>query len=43
MKIPHLHLPHFPKVDVRSIAFQTTLELFLGGLLIALLLRWISW
>jgi hypothetical protein len=40
MKLPHLHLP---KVDVRSLAFQTTLELILGGLLIALLLRWIGW
>jgi hypothetical protein len=43
MKLPHLHLPHLPKLNVRSLAFQTTLELVLGGLAIALLLRWIAW
>lgn len=43
MKLPQLHLPHLRKVDVHSLAFQTTLELALGGLLIALLLRWIAW
>ncbi len=40
MKRPHLHLP---KVDFRSLAVQTGLELALGGLLIAGLLRWIGW
>ena len=39
MKRPHLHLP---KVDYRSLSFQTVLELTLGGLLIALLLRWVE-
>jgi hypothetical protein len=34
---------HFPKVDFRSLAFQTMIELAIGGLLIALLLRWIEW
>lgn len=34
---------HLPKVDYRSLAFQTCLELVVGGLLIALLLRWIGW
>lgn len=43
MKRSQIHLPHLPKVDFRSLAFQTTLELTIGGLLIALLLRWIEW
>jgi hypothetical protein len=34
---------HFPKVDIRSLAFQTSLELALGGLFAALLIRWIGW
>jgi hypothetical protein len=34
---------HLPKVDFRSLAVQTMLELALGGLLIALFLRWIDW
>jgi len=40
MKLPQIPLP---KIDYRSVAFQTTLELAAGGLMIALLLRWIEW
>jgi hypothetical protein len=32
MKRPHLHLPHFD---------ATTVELFVGALLIALVMRWL--
>jgi hypothetical protein len=38
MKRPHLHLP---RPDVHSLGFQTSLELAAGGLLTALLLRWL--
>jgi hypothetical protein len=38
MKHPRLH---FPRPDVHSLGFQTSLELAGGGLLIALLLRWL--
>jgi hypothetical protein len=40
MKRPHIHLP---KIDLRSLAVQTVLELAAGALAIALLLRWIGW
>ena len=39
MKRPHFHLP---KVDLHSIAVQTSLELAAGGLLTALLIRWVQ-
>lgn len=34
--------PHLPRVDLRSLDFQTGAELFLGGLGAALLIRWIG-
>ncbi len=39
MKLPHFHRP---KLDLHSVAFQTTLELTAGGLFCAALLRWIE-
>lgn len=39
MKSP---LAHLRKPDVRSLGFQTSLELAAGGLMIAILLRWIA-
>jgi hypothetical protein len=39
MKFPHIHRP---KVDLRSATVQTTLELAAGGILIAMLMRWIE-
>lgn len=39
MKLPHFHRP---KIDLHSVAVQTTLELAIGGLLIAALLRWLE-
>lgn len=39
MKLPHFHRP---KVDLHSVAFQTSIELAAGGILIAMLLRWIQ-
>ena len=39
MKLPHFHRP---KVDLHSIAFQTTLELAAGALFTALLIRWVQ-
>jgi hypothetical protein len=38
MKRPHFHLP---RPDFHSLGFQTSLELVGGGLLTALLLRWL--
>ena len=39
MKLPQFH---FPKVDLRSVAVQTTIELAASGILIAMLMRWIE-
>ena len=39
MKLPHFHCP---KLDLRSVALQTTLELAAGALVCAALLRWIE-
>lgn len=39
MKLPHFHRP---KLDLHSVALQTTLELAAGALLCAALLRWIE-
>ncbi len=39
MKRPHFHRP---KLDLHSIAVQTSLELAAGGLLTALLIRWVQ-
>ena len=39
MKRSQLHLP---KVDFHSLSVQTALELVVGALAIALLLRWIA-
>jgi len=39
MKLPHIHRP---KVDLRSVAVQTSLELAAGGILIAMLMHWID-
>ena len=39
MKRPHFHRP---KVDLHSIALQTSLELAVGGVLTALLIRWVQ-
>jgi len=39
MKFPHLHRP---RLDLPSVAVLTTLELAAGGLLVALLIRWIE-
>ena len=39
MKFPQIHRP---KVDLRSLAFQTSVELAAGGLLTAALIRWIT-
>jgi len=39
MKRPHFH---WPKVDLHSVAVQTTIELAAGGIFIALLMRWIE-
>ena len=39
MKRPHFHRPN---VDLHSIAFQTSLELAAGGVLTALLIRWLQ-
>ena len=35
-------LPHFTKGDFTSLGFQTSLEIAAGGILTALLLRWIT-
>jgi hypothetical protein len=37
MKRPRFHLP---RIDVHSLEFQTSIELAVGGVLTALLLRW---
>ncbi len=39
MKRPHFHRP---KLDLHSIALQTSLELAAGGLFTALLIRWVQ-
>jgi hypothetical protein len=39
MKFPHIHRP---KLDLHSVAVQTTLELAVGGVLIAMLIRWME-
>ena len=39
MKLPHFHRP---KVDLHSIALQTSLELAAGGVLTALLIHWVQ-
>lgn len=39
MKFPHIHRP---KLDLHSITVQTTIELAAGGVLIAMLMRWIE-
>ncbi|HSI13975.1 MAG TPA: hypothetical protein VK961_18150 [Chthoniobacter sp.] len=39
MKFPHIHRP---KLDLHSVAVQTTLEIAAGGVLIAMLMRWIE-
>ena len=39
MKLPHFHRP---KVDLHSIALQTSLELAAGGIIMVLLIRWIQ-
>jgi hypothetical protein len=39
MKLPHFHRP---KLDLHSVAVQTTIELAAGGILVALLVRWIE-
>ena len=39
MKLPHFHRP---KIDLHSIALQTSLELAAGGVLTALLIRWVQ-
>jgi hypothetical protein len=39
MKLPHFHRP---KLDLHSVALQTTLELAAGALFCAALLRWIE-
>ena len=39
MKLPHFHRP---KLDLHSIAVQTSLELAAGGILTVLLIRWIQ-
>ena len=39
MKIPHLHRP---KLDLHSIAVQTSLELAAGGVAVMLLIRWVQ-
>jgi hypothetical protein len=40
MKLPHFHRP---KVDLHSVAVQTTIELAAGGLFLVLLLRWMEY
>ena len=39
MRFPHFHRP---KIDLHSVALQTTLELAAGALLFAALLRWLE-
>ena len=39
MKLPHFHRP---KLDLHSVAVQTILELAAGGILVAVLMRWIE-
>ena len=39
MKLPHFHRP---RIDLHSAAVQTTLELAAGGLVVAVLLRWLE-
>ena len=39
MKLPHFHRP---KIDLHSIAFQTSVELAAGGILTAVLIRWMQ-
>jgi len=39
MKFPHIHRP---KLDLRSVTVQATLEIAAGGVLIAMLMRWIE-
>ncbi len=34
--------PHLPKLDLHSLGLLTSLELAAGGLLTALLLRWVT-
>ena len=39
MKLPHFHRP---KIDIHSVALQTTLELAAGGVAFAMLVRWLE-
>jgi hypothetical protein len=39
MRFPHFHRP---KLDLRSLAVQTSLELAAGGLVTVLLIRWVQ-
>lgn len=39
MKFPHLHRP---KLDLRSPDVQTSIEIAVGGLLFAALMRWME-
>lgn len=39
MKLPHFHRP---KVDLHSLALQTSLELAAGGVAVMFLLRWVQ-
>ncbi len=39
MKLPPFHRP---KIDLHSIALQTSLELAVGGVFTALLIRWVQ-
>ena len=39
MKLPRIHRP---KIDLQSLAVQTSLELAAGGILTLVLLRWIE-
>jgi hypothetical protein len=39
MKFPHFHRP---RLDLHSVAVQTTIELTAGGLALAGLLRWLA-
>ena len=34
--------PHLPKIDIHSLGLQTSLELAAGGVLAALLMRWVT-
>ena len=35
-------LPHITRTDLKSLGFQTSLEIAAGGVLTAMLLRWIT-